>query len=457
MIWVLIALAAAVAVAALLWPLLRTPAGSLDRAAYNVAVFQDQLKEVDRDLERGVLTQEEAGAARLEIQRRIIAAGKAPQSAMAADSPLRRRLTAGAIAVVVPALAVAVYLTVGQPMLPEAGPAVAGNHDADDAQIAKMIEQLSAKVAANPNDTQGLLLLARSYRQLGRFDESVDTYRKLAAVKPDADSYAGLGEAITAAGNGAVTPEAHDAFYKALTLDRQEPRARFYLGLEAALKGDAKTAIAIWRDLAASSPPDAPWVPVVREEMAQVAQAAGIPPMSVTPAHPLDILAASATPAAPQPAPAAVDSSGFSTEQRQMIEGMVGGLAAKLAQDPADYEGWMMLGKSYTVLRKTDDAAKAYEKAMALKPAEIAPKLQYAALLITASATGAAPPAATKALAEILKADPKHPEALYLTGMVAIRTGDKALARKSFEQAQAAAPADTPIKAEAAHQLENLK
>src|SRR4051812_33260908 len=128
MIWVLIALAAAAAVAALLWPLLRTPAMPLDRAAYNVAVFQDQLKEVDRDLERGVLTQEEAGAARLEIQRRIIAAGKAPQSATAADSPLRRRLTAGAIALIVPALAVAVYLTVGQPMLPEAGPAVAGNH-----------------------------------------------------------------------------------------------------------------------------------------------------------------------------------------------------------------------------------------------------------------------------------------------------------------------------------------
>ncbi|MHB1207265.1 MAG: c-type cytochrome biogenesis protein CcmI [Rhodospirillaceae bacterium] len=457
MIWVLIALAAAAAVAVLLWPLLRTPAVSQDRAAYNVAVFQDQLKEVDRDLERGVITETEAGAARLEIQRRIIAAGKAPQGATATDSPLRRRLTAGAIAVAVPALAVAVYLTVGQPMLPEAGPAVAGSHDEDEAQIAKMVEQLEAKVAGNPGDTQGLLLLARTYRQLGRFDDSVKTYRKLTAAKPDADSYAGLGEAITAAGNGAVTPEAHDAFYKALTLDRQEPRARFYLGLEFALKGDAKTAIAIWRDLQASSPPDAPWVPVVREEMTQVAQAAGIPPMSVTPAHPLDILPAGGAMAAAPPAPAAADSAGFSAEQRQMIEGMVGGLAARLAQNPADYEGWMMLGKSYTVLRKTDDAVAAYEKAMALKPAEIAPKLQYAALLITANATGAPPPAATKALADILKADPKHAEAHYLTGMVALRTGDKALARKSFEQAQAAAPADTALKAEAAHQLENLR
>ena len=456
MIWVLIALAAVAAVAALLWPLLRTPTVSQDRAAYNVAVFQDQLKEVDRDLERGVLTEGEAGAARIEIQRRIIAAGKAPAGMAAADSPLRRKLTAGAIAVAVPALAVAVYLSVGQPMLPDTGPAVAGSHDEDDAQVAKMVDQLSAKVAANPNDVQGLMLLARSYRQLGRFEDSVATYRKLAAVRPDADSYAGLGEAITAASGGQVTAEAHTAFYKALTIDRQEPRSRFYLGLESALKGDAKTAIAIWRDLAAGSPPDAPWVPVVREEMGQVAQAAGIPPMSVTPAHPLDILPAEAA-APPLPsAPVAADASGFTTEQRSMIEGMVGGLAARLAQNPADYEGWLMLGKSYTVLRKTDDAAKAYEKAIALKPTEIPPKLQYAALLLT-SGTGAPPAAATKALQDILKIEPKNAEALYLTGMAAIRAGDNGLARKSLAEAAAAAPADTPLKAEATHQLEGLK
>jgi cytochrome c-type biogenesis protein CcmH len=139
-----------------------------------------------------------------------------------------------------------------------------------------------------------------------------------------------------------------------------------------------------------------------------------------------------------------------------MIEGMVGGLAARLAQNPADYEGWMMLGKSYTVLRKTDEAAKAYEKAMALKPAEIPPKLQYAALLIT-NATGAPPAAATRALKDILKLDPKHAEALYLTGMVAVRAGDTALARKSLAQAAEAAPANTPLKAEAARQLEILK
>ncbi len=454
MIWVLIGLAALVAVAVLLWPLLRAPGVAQDRASYNVAVFQDQLKEVDRDLERGVLTPTEADAARLEIQRRIIAAGKVTQGEIRTDSPLRRKLTAGGIAVLVPALAVAVYLSVGQPTVPASAPGTGtAGHDDNEAQIARMVQELAAKVAANPTDTQGLTLLARTYRQLGRFDEAVATYRKLAALQPDGDTYAGLGEAMTAAAGGTVSPEAHAAFIKSLTLDRNEPRARFYLGLEFALRGDAKSAIAIWRDLAATSPPEAPWVPVVREEMTKVAQAAGIPPMSVTPQHPLDILPADGTAVAAAPPPATPpDSGGFTGEQRQMIEGMVGGLAARLEQNPADYEGWMMLGKSYTVLRKPEDAAKAYEKAMALKPAEIQPKLQYAALVITGP-SGPVPAGAAKALKEALALDPKSGEALYLTGLAAVRTGDAALARKSFEQV----PDGSPLKAEAAKQLQGLK
>ena len=454
MIWVLIGLAALVAVAVLLWPLLRAPVVAQDRAAYNVAVFQDQLKEVDRDLERGVLTTAEADAARIEIQRRIIAAGKVAQGEIRTDSPLRRKLTAGGIAVVVPALAMAAYLSVGQPLVPasEPGTGTAG-HDDNEAQIARMVTELAAKVAANPNDAQGLTLLARTYRQLGRFDEAVATYKKLTALQPDGDTFAGLGEAMTAAAGGAVTPEAHGAFVKSLGFDRNEPRAQFYLGLEFALKGDAKTAIAIWRNLAASSPPEAPWVPVVREEMTKVAQAAGIPPMSVTPQHPLDILPTDGTVVAAAPPPAAAaDPGGFTDEQRQMIEGMVGGLAARLEQNPADFEGWMMLGKSYTVLRKPEDAAKAYEKAMALKPAEIQPKLQYAALIVTSS-TGPVPAGAAKALKDALALDPKNGEALYLTGLAAVRAGDTALARKSFEQV----PDGSPLKAEAAKQLQGLK
>lgn len=79
MIWFIIALVALAAIAILSWPLLKKPVAAPDRATYDLTVFQDQLKEVDRDVERGVLTEEEAGSARLEIQRRILAVEKRQQ------------------------------------------------------------------------------------------------------------------------------------------------------------------------------------------------------------------------------------------------------------------------------------------------------------------------------------------------------------------------------------------
>ena len=460
MIWILIAIAAALVLAALLWPLLKAPTVAQDRAAYDLAVFQDQLKEVEKDVARGVLTAAEAGAARLEIQRRMVAAVKAPAANVSADNPRSRKLTAAALGIAVPVLAIGVYLAVGQPSNPN--PQVVA-HDEDDAQIARMVDQLAAKVAANPNDPDGVLLLARTYREMGRYDEAAKMFAQLAKLKPDADAYSSYAEMAIAAANGQIDKDTHDALVKALTLDRTEPKARFYLGLEQAEQGNAQNAIAIWRELTASAPPDTSWLPMVRQQMAQVAQAAGIPPMSVQPKHPLDILAQGVTAtaqAAPAPAPATQpDAGGFTPEQRQMIEGMVGGLAARLQQNPDDYNGWMMLGRSYTVLKRLDDAAGAYEKAIGLKPKELQPRLQYVNLLLAGTdpdAPGALPERLTKAADGILAIDASQPDALYVNGLARAKAGDKAGARERWTKAQSGLPDGAPLKVEITRRLKTL-
>jgi len=464
MIWALIAIPAALVIAALLRPLLKTPDQAQDRAAYDLAVFQDQLKEVEKDVARGVLTAAEADAAKLEIQRRMVAAVKAPAATVSADNPRSRRLTAAALGIAVPVLAVLVYLAVGQPGNPN--PPIAA-HDEDDAQIARMVDQLAAKVAANPKDPDGVLLLARTYRELGRYDEAAKMFAQLTTLKPDADAYASYAETTIAAANGQVDTNAHDALVKALTLDRSEPKARFYLGLEQAEQGNAQNAIAIWRELTASAPPDTSWLPMVRQQMAQVAQAAGIPPMSVQPKHPLDILtqgagaaSAQATPAPAAQAPAAqTDAGGFTPEQRQMIEGMVGGLAARLQQNPDDYNGWMMLGRSYTVLKRFDDASAAYEKAIGLKPKELQPRLQVVNLLLAGTdpdAPGALPERLTKAADGILALDANQPDALYVNGLARAKAGDKTGARERWTKAQGALPDGAPLKVEITRRLKTL-
>src|SRR5205085_1594472 len=92
-------------------------------------------------------------------------------------------------------------------------------HDENDQQIARMVEQLAAKVAANPNDPDGILLLARSYRELGRFADAAKLFAQLAKLKPSADAFSSYAETTIAAGNGEIGKDAHDALVHALTLD----------------------------------------------------------------------------------------------------------------------------------------------------------------------------------------------------------------------------------------------
>lgn len=454
MIWAVFGGLVFLVLSALLWPLLRGAQTAADRAAYDLMVFQDQLKELERDLERGMLTAGEADAARIEIQRRILAASKISAPTPTLNSKAWRNGLAGAMAVVVPLLALAAYLPIGAPTLPGASAvqreelAVAAANESNE-----LVEQLAAHVVANPTDADGLALLARSYRQLRRYEDSASVYRQLAQLEPSGDIYANLGEVLAASSGGVISPAAHDAFVKALEIDRSEPRARFYLGLEQAQQGNAETAIAIWRDLAADAPEDASWLDLVMGEMSQTAQRSGVMPMSVTPAHPFDLPLGTMTASAQKPAER------ISPENMGMIQGMVDGLAKRLESEPDDYGGWMMLGRSYTVLENINGALAAYEKAMALRPEDLDSKLQFASLLIAGTdldAPGALPAPLTNVMADVLKIRPAQPDALFIAGLALAKSGNTAGAQTHWNRALGALPSGAPLKAELERRLKSL-
>lgn len=477
MIWLLCGLVTLFVVVALLWPLLRGTAPAADRAAYDMTVFRDQLKELERDLERGVITATEAESARLEIQRRLLAAGKTAPTPVHADAPNSRVILAAAIAILVPFTALGLYLTVGTPQLAgqKAAPAnqtAAGHADGDMAQL---VEKLAARVHETPENPEGWSLLARTYRQMQRFPEAADAYKHLTALTPgDADAFAGYGEASTGAADGTVTPGAHDAFVHALQIDRAEPRARFYLGVELAQQGNARGAIAVWRELTASAPEGAPWVNTVREQMASVAQEAGIMPMSVTPMHALDAVGGKAPQATASPPPKArattsapTDPSApdvsalkgkFSPDQQEMIKGMVGGLAARLQSNPNDYDGWMRLGRAYTVLQNTVGAKDAYAHAVKLKPTELAPKLQLADLLAREADLDKKLPAELVQVASDIHAlDAQEPDALFILGADKAYNGDPKAARTLWQSALDVLPADAPLRTEIVRRMAALR
>jgi cytochrome c-type biogenesis protein CcmH len=434
MIWLGFAAMALAVLAVVLWPLLKGVPQALDRNVYGVSVFKDQLTEVERDLARGVITATEAEAARLEIQRRLLAATKS-STVSADDDPAKRAGLTAAMAVLVPFLALGIYMSLGAPDLPQQqSDARAADDLLGDMDV--LVEQLAARVNAEPENPQGWALLSRTYRQLGRFPEALDAFRRLMTLVPnDAMTFAEFGELNTAAAGGTINAEAHDAFVASLRQDRNEPRAQFYLGLEQAQTGNAQNAIAIWRALTAGAPADAPWLATVREQMAQIAQEAGAMPMAVEPRHALDVLGEPAptdAPLDPQGPDVSAVQERFSPENLTMIQGMVGGLAARLENQPEDFDGWMMLGRSYIVLKNMEGAAAAYEKAITLRPDDV-----------------------TAMMAQELKRNPQQPEALFVLGLTRVHAGDAANARDLWTEADAGASPE--LKAEIARRLSTLK
>lgn len=151
-----------------------------------------------------------------------------------------------------------------------------GTHD-----LSSAVAALEAKLATNPNDQEGWRLLTRSYVSLGETAKAEDAARHaaaLGAVPGNAASQSALGQDFVTADGGTVGPDARQAFEAALASDPKDPAARFFLGLASAQDGKTDDALARWLTLEKDSPPDAPWLPVLRTNIARVAQQAGISP-----------------------------------------------------------------------------------------------------------------------------------------------------------------------------------
>ena len=280
-LWLIFALMTAATIFAVLWPLgRRKPL----RPGSDVAVYRDQLDEIQRDRSTGLIGEAEAEAARVEVSRRLIAAADAAESekpALETSSLWRRRVTAIAGLVLLPVGAVALYLTLGSPDMPGEPQASRVQTSSEARSIENMIVQVEDHVARNPNDGRAWEVLAPVYMRLGRYDDAVRALRNAISLNgSSASREADLGEALVFAANGVVTAEAKTQFDRALALDGQDVMANFYLGMAADQDGRRADAEKIWRDLLARAPAGAPWVEMVRHALERTAPAGVAPAAS---------------------------------------------------------------------------------------------------------------------------------------------------------------------------------
>jgi cytochrome c-type biogenesis protein CcmH len=250
-------------------------------------------------------------------------------------------LVALAALVLLPVSSFALYLVLGSPLLP-GQPFAARVTPQGSPPIAQLVAQVESHLERNPQDGRGWEVIAPVYLQLGRFDDAARAFRNAITYNgASATREANLGEALAAGAKGIVTAEAKQAFERAVALDPREAKARYFLGLSAQQDGRTAEAAAMWRELVASAPADAPWAGFVREELARIGDAAP---------------QAARGPGAEEMAAAGE----MNPQQRQqMIVGMVEGLAERLKKDGGDFEGWLRLVRAYTVLGERDKARSA--------------------------------------------------------------------------------------------------
>jgi cytochrome c-type biogenesis protein CcmH len=461
-IWLALAAITFCVLVALLAPLFRHYRGSPSRTSRELAVYRDQLTELQREAEAGRISSVEAKAAETEIQRKMLAAAESvdPAEAGAAAPPnLSRAMALVVVAAVVPIGALAVYLSVGSPTEPSHpfDPVRAAAHAQAESrarEMAALVDKLAKRLEQEPNNLQGWLILAQSYSAMQRNAEAAEAYRHAYELSgKDATYAADYGESLVAAAEATVTPAATALFEQALQADPSEPRARFYLGLAKAQAGQAREAIAMWRSLELDSPADAQWLPAVREMMRSVAAGAGIDPQSVP--------ATSRAPIAQAPGPTAEDMAAAQAmtpdQQQQMIRDMVGGLVQRLESNPNDLEGWKRLGRSYLVLDEPDRAKQAYGRAVALAPTDVALLGDYANATLLVPGPAALLPESVNALRNVLKTDEFNPAALWLVGLAEAEAGNRQEAVRLWERLLPQLQPGTPAYGSVQARIEALK
>lgn len=382
--WLFAGLIALSVAAVLAWPFWRRRAVPASRSEHNVEAFRAQLREVETDVSRGVLTEAEAESARIELSRRLISAAEAVEVDVGATpTPAALSTVLGLVtALCVPAVGMAVYSKIGEPTLgdrplaerdfdieraglrpsqeqAEAQTLAQGNEPpaptAARAQMIDLTEKVKQRLANNPDDPRGWDVLARSLKSLEKYGESWRAFQKVVDLDPksaDADLYANMAEAMFMAAGGYLSPQAEVVIDKALADDASLHQAIFFKSIALAQRGEMRSALEGWVKMLQTAPPNAPWIEQVQENIRDASAELRIkPPADLVPPGPTAEQRAAAADLSPE-------------DRMAMIAGMVDGLAERLEEEPGDLQGWMMLVRSYRILDREDDAKAALDRAL---------------------------------------------------------------------------------------------
>jgi cytochrome c-type biogenesis protein CcmH len=438
MIWLVLAVITLAVIAVLLLPLFRQGPRIETRQEREIGIYRDQLAELHRETNAGLIGAEAAAATKLEIERKILASegGDTAPRPPAAAATNARMAAVVLVASLAPLAAFAIYFATGAPNEPAHPYSADADRDTASAmttaEMTVLVEKLAAHLQQAPNNVEGWKLLGRSYGALERPADAANAYARAFELTPtDMGLAADLAEALTHAADGAIPEKARALFAEANQADPAAPKPRYYLALAKGQAGQAREALAMLKSLEVDSPAEAPWLSSVRSRIEAIAKTSGIDPVSVI----AESVAPIAAPAGPSEEDVQAAESMTPEEQQEMIRGMVDRLAKRLESEPNDLEGWKRLGQSYFVLNEPAKARDAYARAIALAPADPDLLAEYAGTVLAApDAIPALPAESVSVLKAALEKEPANGAALWLLGFVAMKNGDKDEAQRLWSQ-----------------------
>jgi cytochrome c-type biogenesis protein CcmH len=356
-------------------------------ADYDLRVYRDQLTEVERDLERGVLSGADATRVRTEVSRRILAADteRRVDSDLVSGAPkalalvITLILAGGSFALykgigpitglgapgygdlaLVERIAYADELRKTRPSQAEAEASLPAQAPIAEfnADYLRLVQTLRDTVVERPDDIQGHVLLAQNESNLGNFPAAYQAQGRILDLKGDQSTVQDLTDymdLLVLAAGGYVSPEAEKAARVILARSPDNGIARYYMGLMMAQTGRPDLAFRVWDRQLRTGPEDALWIAPILAQIPEVAQRAGVN-------YQIPAIGSAKTKG---PTSEDIESAGNMTgaDRIEMIEGMVAGLSDRLATDGGPPEEWAQLIGALGVLERTDQAFAIFKNA----------------------------------------------------------------------------------------------
>lgn len=263
--WILSAAMTLLAVLLLAVPLLRSRRQeAVDRRRFNVEVYRDRIAELEQEHSGGGLSDAELAASKAELERELLSdVDEGPGTAAQRRGPSGLGAgTAVAVALLVPGLAVMLYLQLGEPRsfslagggtvagLPAGQPSQGGPGGQAMPSIDEMAETLAARLAENPEDAEGWMMLGRTYQVMERFPAARDAFARAVELVPDnPDLLARYAESVALARQGRLAGEPVEVLERVLDMDPGNPTGLWLMGMAARQQGALEASLAYWEQL----------------------------------------------------------------------------------------------------------------------------------------------------------------------------------------------------------------